>query len=168
MADRFRRGRVSRGSQRKTEWIGFADQGMLAVTGNTNQIVGNLPFTDPATFVRARGLFSVGVQATSADKTILGAFGAAIVTDQAFAAGAASIPGPWTENDWGGWFVHQVFSLQFEFTTDIGWNIIQSTYVIDSKAMRKIGDGETLVLMVETSAADCQVNPAVRFLVKLP
>jgi len=66
-----------------------------------------------------------------------------------------------------GWFVWQPFFLAFEFTTGVGFDIIQSNYEIDSKAMRKAADNDTMVGMIETSAAACQANAAVRILVKV-
>ena len=63
----------------------------------------------------------------------------------------------------------QPFHLTFEFTTDVGWRIIQERYTIDSKAMRKVNDGETVVSMVEgQSGAAFDFSAPVRTLVKLP
>ena len=162
---RHSRGRSPR---RKTDWIGWPDAGMTAITGNTKTIMGSFGFIEPTTIVRFRGIITVGVQNTADDKAILGAYGVAIVTDLALAAGAASIPGPWTDNDWDGWFVLQPFNLALEFTTDVGWDKIQSEYVIDSKAMRKAVDGDSLVTIVETQSGACTFNESVRFLSMLP
>ena len=72
------------------------------------------------TIVRVRGLLSVGVQAFTADIEFQGAFGIGLVSDQAFAAGAASIPGPWTDPDWSGWLVWMAWDGRFEFITGAG------------------------------------------------
>ncbi len=46
----------------------------------------------------------------AADEVQVGAFGCIVVTDLAAAAGAASIPGPFTDANDDGWFVWQGFS----------------------------------------------------------
>ncbi len=118
--------------------------------------------------VRSRGSFNIGVQGTTGDVDIIGALGICIVSDLAFAAGAASIPGPWTNNDWDGWFLLQPFNLHFQFTTDVGWNVIQSEYMVDSKGMRKAVDGDTLVVMIETQSGACRCSDKIRSLFMLP
>ena len=139
-------------NRRKTDWVGWPDAAQSAITGNTNTLFSSAVFAAPTTIVRTRGIITVGVQSTAADLEITGAFGCAIVSEEAAAAGAASIPGPWTQNDWDGWFVLQPFSLILEITTDIGVQQIMSEYVIDSKGMRKAEDGDRLVCMVESSS----------------
>ncbi len=97
---------------------------------------------------------------------MIGAIGCGIVSDQAFAAGAASIPGPWTDQDWSGWFVWMPWAFRFEFTTDIGRLIGSFTQVIDSKAMRKVQPNETVVWMAESQAAAANVANPFRMLIK--
>ena len=111
---------------------------------------------------------SVEPQTFAVDLNIQGAFGLGIVSDQAFAAGAASVPGPWTDQDWDGWYVWQAFALSLEVTTDIG-RLIPSNkeYVIDSKAMRKVGANETVVLVIESQSGSLNSFFGFRTLVKL-
>ncbi len=163
------RGRsFARGPSRKTDWIGWANTPMTAITGNTKTLFAELEFTQPETIVRTRGQLIIGLQTGAADIEVNGAVGMAIVSEAAAATGAGAIPGPWTDNDWDGWFVLQPFSLIFDVTTDIGRQTIQTVIEVDSKAMRKTLDGDTLVVMIETQAAACDFNDMTRHLVKLP
>ena len=105
-----------------------------------------------ATVVRVRGLFFVHPTAFGADLSYDGAYGLGVVSDEALAAGAGSIPRPFDDDDWTGWLVHGYFNERIEFTAD-GASIlmlpVQKT-VIDSKAMRKVRPNEALVWMVES------------------
>ncbi len=120
------------------------------------------------TIVRTRGTISIAPQSGSADLDIVGAWGAAIVSDQAFAAGQASIPGPFDEAGWDGWYAWGSFSYQVEFFDSTGvqapWDRM---WEIDSKAMRKITDNETIVFMVESNVGAFSVSLQLRTLLKL-
>jgi len=109
MADRFRgRGRtVVRSQRRLTQWVGSADAGYLAIAAGASVIVESNATLTGTTIVRLRGELSVRPSTFGADLDLVGALGIGIVSDQAFAAGSASIPGPWTDKDWDGWFVWQ-------------------------------------------------------------
>ena len=169
MARGFHRGRgvaVTR-TRRLNAWVGSADQGVVAVAGNGSSIVESNATLTNTTVVRTRGVFSIQPQAFAADLTIVGAYGIGIVSDVAFAAGAASIPGPYTDKDWGGWFVWEAFSYRFEFADATGILIASITKEIDSKAMRKVKSDETVVVMCESQAAALNVVSNFRMMVKL-
>ncbi len=87
----------------------------------------------------------------NADELSLGAFGMGIVSDDAFAAGAASIPGPFTDDTAELWLVHQYVYQRVLFDTAVGSSVVghDVTWEIDSKAMRKFTDEQKLVLMAE-------------------
>ena len=97
----------------------------------------------------------------------MGAFGMAIVTDAASAIGATAIPGPWTDSSWDGWFVWEPFGFRFESVTQVGVFMASREIVIDSKAMRKLNDEETIVMMVESEAEDFRLGIGLRMLFKL-
>ena len=113
-------------------------------------------------------MFTCAPQSFAADLDIIGAMGIGIVSDQALAAGAASIPGPWTDSSWDGWFVHQFFAYRFEVTTDIGRLIASISIPFDSKAMRKVGTNESVVIMVESQLVAFNAAVMFRMLVKEP
>ena len=167
------RGSFPRGKRRQTDWIGSADQGLVAVASGASQIVQSFAMDGSdlgadATVVRTRGLLVVKPQTGAADINIIGALGICIVTDQAFAAGAASILGPWTNKEWDGWFVWVPFALSLDVTTDVGRLLISRQYEIDSKAMRKFDAGNTIVVLVESQAGALEAGPIFRMLMKLP
>jgi len=53
-------------------------------------------------------------------------------------------------------------------TTDIGRLMAQVNYPFDSKAMRKVDDGDTIVVMVESQVGAFSVAATFRMLFKLP
>ena len=162
----------TRGSRRKTTWIGTADQGFQSVGANAKIILASFGIegseAGPAsTVVRNRGVLSIIPAVVSSAQEIVGAYGMGVVSDQAFAAGAASIPGPWTDSDWEGWMVWVPFAYRLEVSTDISRLLSQFDVVIDSKAMRKVTAGETMVQMVESQATAFNVVAPLRTLFKL-
>ncbi len=109
MANQFRgRGRIGaavRRPKRVTQWLGSADQGFVSVGGGAKLLIQSNATLGNTTIVRVRGVVSVQPDTSAADFDVLGAYGIGIVSDQAFAAGAASLPGPWSDPDWSGWLV---------------------------------------------------------------
>ncbi len=167
------RGRhVVRGGGRKRQsiWIGPADQGAVAVSTGASTIVASF---DPdansllaPTIVRTRGIVSVS-GSFAADLTISGALGVCIVTDEAFAAGAGSIPRPFDDAGWGGWLAWRSFFTVNEFIDGTGFQADANHYFdIDSKAMRKVAPNETVVLMCESQAGalNCAMHLRLLFL----
>jgi len=91
-------------------------------------------------------------QAANAELQI-GAVGGMVVSNLAFTAGAASIPGPVTERSDDYWSLWSPFMLESEGVADtgIGWH--GQTFMFDSKAQRKLPDGSVYVVMVENAHA---------------
>ena len=173
MARRPFRGPASalrQGQRRKTTWIGIADQAFVSVSANSSAIIQSFEidgnFDEPITVVRVRGALQVVPQTFATDQNIIGALGVGIVSDQAFAAGAASIPGPWTNSSWDGWFLWQPVTYFFEVTTDIG-RLVFPQFTLDSKAMRKVEANETIVTMFESQGPAVSVSAPTRLLIKL-
>ena len=164
-----RRAAVSQ--KRVIQWIGSADQGYTAVAAGANVIQQNGATLGNTTITRVRGGWSVQPQTYAADLNLIGVIGFGLVSDQAFTAGAASIPGLWTDPDWGGWFLWLPFQYRYEVTTDVGRLVLggpgQGGGELDSKAMRKVAPNETLVVMVESQAVALNVSINFRMLVKL-
>ena len=152
-------------SQRRKQWIGPADQSGVAVASGASVIISGFAPDDAfmlqPTLIRSRGsLFVSGV--STADVSATGAFGGCIVSDEAFAAGTLSIPRPFDDSDWNGWFVWQAVNWKFEFISGVGALMYGATYEIDSKAMRKMGTNETLVFIYESQAGAVTVNAITR------
>ncbi len=156
-----------RQTKRLSQWVASADIGYTALAGGASAILQSNATLINTTIVRTRGVLSIGATGTGADATPIGALGMGIVSDQAFAAGAASIPGPWTDQDWEGWFVWIPWAFKFEVTTDVGRLLSTVQIEINSKAMRKVGANETVVMMMESQQFATEVHAGFRMLVKL-
>ncbi len=160
-----------RSVKRKTVWVGTAIQGSVAIGSGLSVAVSS--FSPSAlgilagTVVRTRGLVEFRPQAFGVDLTYDGAYGLAVVSDEAIAAGAASIPRPFDDDDWPGWLVHGYYMGHFEFQSGVGIMMVSGQQVIDSKAMRKVGLNETLVWMVESNSSAVDVILHARVLMKL-
>jgi len=154
------------GQKRLTEWIGPADQGYLSVASAGATLIGFGSFETSATIVRTRGMVSIRA-AVSAGLDIIGAIGVGIVSTEAFTAGIASVPEPFSDADWGGWYVWRSFSYRFDSVTQVGVFPSVWDFEVDSKAMRKIGSNETLVIVAESQAGAYFVSAPLRTLVKI-
>jgi len=160
----------SRGPRRQTTWIGPADQGYITIGAGAKVIIASF---DPAangmnkpTVVRTRGMVSVN-PVIAGDAQIVGAYGIGIVSDEAFAAGVAAVPGPINDADWGGWFVWRSFAFT-QAQLDATGSLIQSVQMdVDSKAMRKMSTNETVVLVAESQAVGFEISMGLRLLFKL-
>ena len=100
----------------------------------------------------------------------MGAIGLGVVTAQAVAIGITALPKPDTDADWGGWMWHSYYANTIERLSASGFQHRSLTLIpIDTKAMRKIGLNERLVLVIENSGTvGVQVYDSFRILAKLP
>jgi len=143
---------VTRGARRRTHWTEIRSAS-TALSASTSvllavAVVGH----EGETLARTRGIFSATLEAyTSAGDGFLGAFGMAIVSTAAATAGIGSIPTPLTEAGWDGWFVHRYFDIRGTIVAGsaAGANANLVRLDIDSKAMRKANEDESIVMVVE-------------------
>jgi len=157
-----------RGPRRSTQWFGPAIQNFVSVASGGATIIASLSFEEPLTIIRTRGVFVVIPGSFVADLSYVGAVGMAIVSTEAFNAGIASVPEPFTDADWGGWFVWRSFAAHMELITAAGFESVTGiTMEIDSKAMRKVTPNETLVVVCESQSGAVDVVDGTRHLVKL-
>jgi len=137
-------------------------------------------FTSDVTIVRQRGEFLAFLEsATATADGLFGAIGIAKASTAAVTAGAASVPTPITEESWDGWLYHRYFSLMAPApiaggaAADGDLSIPTTAAVrieVDSKAMRKIGNLESLYGAIELTligTASMRVFFNSRMLVKL-
>ena len=169
----------ARSQRRLTAWgIGPGSDGtygeqQFTSTGNNLWTFGVVPAVDGLTIIRVRGMVEMRLAATdAAGSGMSGAMGLIIVDDRAFAAGAASVPRAFSDRLDDGWFWHQLFSIHPE-TTSLELNASMSLHFeIDTKAMRKIPVGQTLVgvteIITEVGAVSLSQYIGTRVLVKLP
>ncbi len=160
------------GVRRLTAWSATAPETQwIALAAGTSVI--DSTFTTAAgsvTVVRSRGLLSVVTDQEAADEQPFGAVGIAIVSDQAVAAGVGSVPSPYTEPESDFWLLHQFWSAEARIGDGTGFARLSQVFELDSKAMRKVSDDETLILMMENGNATDGIlyRLDMRFLVKLP
>ena len=153
MARRTARARFVRPAPKTKMWIG-AGVGSTTIVASSVQLISLLSAgalaLRPFTVLRTRMLITYRSDQLAADEVTFGSYGRIVVSDQASAAGAASIPDPGTiagDPD-ADWFVHQPVFQAFDAASATGltWGLSQQ-YVIDSKAMRKVGPNEDEVAM---------------------
>ena len=161
----FVRGRT--GARRAVQWLGPADQAYVSVTSGGATLLSSFAFAEPATVTRTRGQVSVIPQAFTADVEFAGAIGMGIVSAEAFAVGIASVPEPFSDADWSGWFVWRSFSYHFEFGTAEAFAFPDWSFDVDSKAMRKVGPNEVVVIVAESQVGPYKISTLFRMLVKL-
>ncbi len=155
-------------SSRLTQWIGPADQGYVSVASAGATIISSASFEEPLTIMRSRGNVSIQPGSFAADLNVVGAFGVAIVTTEAFTAGIASIPEPFSDADWGGWFVWRSFSMHLDVQSAVGFDVNSALqFEVDSKAMRKVSQNETLVTIAESREGAFDISANLRTLIKL-
>ena len=168
MARAARRGFTPRRARRAAPAWGFVGTiTTITVPPQSKALIGSFILSNPPlgeTILRTRFALFVASDVGTLEVQV-GAFGMIVVTDRAVAAGAASIPGPFTDGGDDGWFVHQ--SVQ-QRTANAAGQLVPTIYG-DSKAMRKVEDGGEIAIMYENSHAT-ETNHilfAVRLLAKL-
>ncbi len=147
------------------DWAFVQNLGPQPVAASTKILLGSfVATTADGTVLRTHVELGVGSDTTG--EWQIGAFGLIVVSETAFLAGAASIPGPSTDASDSGWFVHQPILAQ----TTTGTTGRDTRYwTIDSKAMRKFPLGTRVVIMVENiqvTTGQFDMTFAVRLLAK--
>ena len=169
----FRRSFPARGPRRQTTWVGPADQAFLAVATTGKTLIASftpattVPSLPKPTLIRTRGVVSIAPQSFAADVIAVGAYGVCVVSQESFIAGAASIPGPFNQSGWDGWVVWGSFSYLFESIDGTGALLGAEHHIVDSKAMRKMGDEDVLVFMAESQSGAFKISMPLRLLFKL-
>ncbi len=168
----FVRGAAAISQKRLTLWLDIppAVTNVTAVGGTIIQSLNAAALAlTPFTVVRTHMLIAIGTDQLAADENQVAALGLAVVSDQAVAVGVTAIPTPVTDAASDLWFAHQYLMSQFDFGSAIGFANASREYAIDSKAMRKVEDGQDIVIVVEQSAVGfgATVTSAGRMLVKV-
>jgi len=160
-------------SRRTTAWaVGPQDlDGSFSASGSALWSSAVVTALAKITIVRTRGLFHVTLKTADAvGAGFFGAFGIALVTSAAHAAGVASVPTPLTESDWDGWLFHHYFDVRSITATLEDGPSASQRIVIDSKAMRIFDEDMTLIgvtEVIESINATVETTGEVRILTKL-
>jgi len=142
----------SRGRRTDYNWTGFITVGLTIAESNTNTLGGSLTFNDAATIYRLRGQLLIRFDGTSAGDTNIAGVGIIVVQESAVAAGAASVPNPLTDPE-ADFLWHQYAPFIQPVTDDVGGVSSSMRIEVDSKAMRRVKDTQTLQLVASMSAA---------------
>ncbi len=159
------------GPRRATLWVASADvTGFQTLAAATKQL--NQSFSDaqlfgaglaPSTVVRVRGTMWVRSDQNIAVEEPFGALGFAVVSENARASGAlGSLPGPIADEPADLWFAYMFFqggNIAVDATFQNPW----SRYDFDSRAMRKVDEGEGIVVMLENAVASHGMQVILKF-----
>ena len=168
-------GFITRGgvSRRESLWLGgvfslitiSAPPGPVIVSSLSAFLLGLRPFT----VVRNRGIVGIHTDQIAATEHIRGAYGAAVVSDQAVAIGVTAVPTPVTDSESDLWFTYQMLQASFDFADATGFTATEQQYQVDSKAMRKVEDGQDLIEVVELAGTSggAIIQTQTRMLIKL-
>ena len=144
-------------SVRETLWFSMTETRTTLAAANTAAIILSLNAAAlalrPFTIVRSLMFFHVRSDQGAATENYDVALGGAVVSDQAVAIGVTAVPTPFTDLGLDLWFLHQILSGHLEVTTDIGRIANNNLWrQVESKAMRKVEDGQDLIFTLENSS----------------
>ena len=162
--------------RRETIWFGGTTFNQAIATTTTAVLVQALNAIAlalrPFTVVRTRGVIHVVSDQTAATEAYGASYGTAVVSDQAVAVGVTGVPTPTTDSFSDLFYVYEMMIGRFLFGTGVGFIEGGQTRIIDSKAMRKVEDGQDIATMVEGPGAGLastgsRISGFTRILVKL-
>jgi len=164
-----------KGSRRQTEWLALASPSVLTVlpalskiqfsTGLTADEIDKLPFT----IVRTIGMLYVESDQVAGSEPTAGAMGITVVTARALTVGITALPDPITEAEADYWFLFQPWMASARITGggDLENHVYRSMF--DTKAMRKVEEGEQLAFIIANASASFGIHfmISLRMLIKL-
>ncbi len=155
------RGTSGRRSGRRTDYEWLSLRGKITALDLTVNATGlgdgGLQVTGPGTFMRARGHAFLQLDAGGADERVLIALGLIIISNEAFAAGAGSIPAPGNDED-ADWLWHNYVGLSSLAEAAVQSDALFARVEIDSKAMRKVKPQQTLAFLAEVLLTEDQTG----------
>ncbi len=157
--------------RRETLWFGASpfDQGLAAgaavLLSSLNAAALALR---PFTLIRLRGVAQIMSDQVTADERQFGILAQAVVSDQASAIGITAVPTPVTDSGSDLFFQFTPMISDVNFVTGTGVRPLANQYEIDSKAMRKVEDGQDIISVVENGAVvGSIITGFTRLLIKL-
>ena len=158
--------------RRKTFWFGVTDVLATVAAGANPVLITQLNAAAlalrPFTVVRTRGILMIVTDQEAADETQHGVYGEIVVSDQAAAIGITALPTPATDAQ-STFHVYEWIMASFRFGTAVGFSNVSTVREFDSRAMRKVEEGQTVIAVVEAGAAGqgFDFSVASRTLIKL-
>ena len=152
----FRRAMVGRHG-RKTFWLsGAVVRGVLA-SASSATIVTSLNAAAlalrPFTIVRTRGVWHIVSDQLAAVEQQETAYGAIVVSEEALAVGITAVPTP-IDQDSSSWILFDMMFNRFDFVSGVGFEANSGvSRVVDSKAMRKVEEGQQVIEVIQNSGS---------------
>ncbi len=159
--------------RRETLWfVGLETRSTIA-TLSTALLIGSLNAAAlalrPFTVIRTRGIWRLKSDQVAATEDQVAMLGHAVVSDQASAIGVTAVSTPSTDSNSDLFFQYNVLFNDFQLGSAVGAMQQGTNQEIDSKAMRKVEEGEDMVITLETGSlsAGVIVSTFTRELIKL-
>ena len=141
--------RGTRGRRADYDWQAQAGSiTALDLTAGASSIIAMIAFLQASTMVRIRGEAFVQLNAAAANERTIIALGLLVTTDEAVAAGGGSIPEPFDDAE-SPWVWHSFASVSSGAEAAVVSDGLFARVPIDSKAMRRVKQNETLVFVAE-------------------
>ncbi len=165
----FARGAAAISRRRETLWFDFQPTA-FTMTAAGGTLIFNLNAAAlalrPFTIVRTHLEIALRSDQAAAIETQTAALALAVVSDQASAIGVTALPTPITDMGSDLWFLYQLMFADESNLTDRTRN--GQFYSVDSKAMRKVEDGQDIVMVAEQAITNgVEVSVGGRLLIKL-
>ncbi len=170
-----RSGLVLRGGRmrRESRWLFISPVSSALGSASSALILNSLDAAAlallPFTIVRTRMFWHTRSDQTAATENIQVALGACVVTEQASAVGITAVPTPFAELGSDVWYMHEILSQALVVTSAVGSFESRLNARVDSRAMRKVEDGQDVIFVIENSGLSSGTEnfTAGRFLIKL-
>ncbi len=166
--------RSFRRSRRETRWLSLPVVRTTLASSSSAAIILVLTAAEkaerPFTIVRTRLIMHVLSDQVAASETYQVALGGAVVSDQAVGIGVTAVPTPQTDRLSDLWFLYEDVCAQVIIGATSTIQEPAGTQVrVDSRAMRKVEEGEDIIFTLENSSiGDGTITTvAGRMLVKL-
>ncbi len=160
----------SRSPGRLTEWFASADVALWTALGASvfifdSELTAAEKAKRPFTITRTVGSVWMHSDQQAATEEPFGAVGMMVVSDKAAALGVTALPSPILQESSDEWFVYGAFAATAG--TVEGAPVARLDF--DSRAQRKVVDGETIVVMLENGSSAFGFTYVIKFrmLVKL-
>ena len=138
----------TRAPGRAKDWSGLP--GIVLTTGvDATLLGGSLAFTEAATIVRCRGDVVISLDSPTDGQELSVTFGLGVISTDAFAAGAASVPDPATDVGYP-WLFWKSVDLQMFLANNNQSNEASLRFAVDTKAMRKMKGFQSLAWIVQS------------------
>jgi len=160
--------------RRETLWFGIQATANTIAGSNTAVLFAGLSATllalRPFTVVRTRAILTCTSDQTANSENAQVGLGVCVVSDQALAIGVTAVPTPFTDVGSDLFFVYETLESRMLVSSAVGIMAPASVRKdIDSKAMRKVEEGQDIAFTLETSVVSEGVSAmkAGRMLIKL-